>query len=322
MVGNYELRGDTSIKRARVEHARIPVMQAKPTPLGSTKMLDGTTRPALNRVCALVGSLYSGSSLWILGNGYLGEKRMRKWISTAILLAAGVTINLAPARPKTPDAGPFAISIETLSDGYVRLSVVNKSRQSVTALAAVGSRTVIESQATDRSVRFFDSALNPSKPMDLQSDGSYSFLFFGPNPAPESLKRDVQLKAALFADGSSWGDPDWVKVLTLRRSSAYLYQNKALRALDEGYSDGLTREAFAEKLMRLRNDEYASAKTAAEKQMADLTFAEVLSRIGEASRNGHPVPISESVVQVRNRLLLRIDRLARSVPTITGSHSE
>jgi len=51
--------------------------------------------------------------------------------------------------------------------------------------------------------------------------GQVQFVMFGPKPAPEQLRiRSLLLKGAIFSDGSTWGDPAWVRVLILRRAAA------------------------------------------------------------------------------------------------------
>ncbi|PYU47722.1 MAG: hypothetical protein DMG54_00285 [Acidobacteria bacterium] len=167
------------------------------------------------------------------------ETTMRKPILAASLALAVMTGAVVYHRAFAARLQEIGTNIEMLSDGHVRLNVINTTNLPISALAAVGTRTLLAKPATDRSVRFFDSVLNPFGPKELAPGKNYTFNFFGPNPPPDQLKRDVQLKAAIFADGSTWGDPEWVSTLLLRRASAYHYDSKVLKNIEQANSVGI-----------------------------------------------------------------------------------
>ena len=218
-------------------------------------------------------------------------------------------------------AGPLDLStnIEALTDGHVQLSVVNTSNLPITALAAVGTRTLLAKPATDRSVRFFDSVLNPFGPRELGPGKTYTFNFFGPNPPPDQLKRDVQLRAAIFADGSTWGDQEWITTLLLRRSSAHLYNAKILKTIEQTTSAGIPLQQLIQKLSALQKDDFDAAKTTAEKQMVQAAYEEALILLQSRTRaNGDTASLPEATGQTRSRLFLRVTRLEASKPPIAN----
>src|SRR5437879_13617837 len=167
------------------------------------------------------------------------ETTLRKPILAASLALAVMTGAVVYHLAFAARLQEIGTNIEMLSDGHVRLNVINTTNLPISALAAVGTRTLLAKPATDRSVRFFDSVLNPFGPRELGPGKTYTFNFFGPNPPPDQLKRDVQLRAAIFADGSTWGDQEWITTLLLRRSSAHLYNAKILKTIEQTTSAGL-----------------------------------------------------------------------------------
>jgi len=244
---------------------------------------------------------------------------MRKPIlETSLLLMVAVGLGLVRG---TASAGAPEITsnVETLPDGHVRLTAVNSSPLPITALAAVGTRTLIAKPVTVRSIRFFDSVLNPFGPREIMPNGRYSFSFSGTNPPADKIKQDIQLKAAIFADGSTWGEPEWISTLVLRRSAALKYNSEALQVIEAASSNGSTREELIGQLTQLQTEEKKAAGTAAQKQMAQFSFAEALLGLQDSTRaDGGEVPLSESIGRGRSRLELRISLLiaSKNSPTV------
>lgn len=235
--------------------------------------------------------------------------------ATLFLAVAAVVLLVRRTAAAKQREQQISSSVETFADGHIRLGVVNTSGSPITALAAVGTRTLIAKPITVRSVRFFDSVLNPFGPKEIMPNGSYIFTFFGPNPPADQFTRDVQLKAAIFADGSTWGDAEWINILSLRRSSALKYSSEAMQIIETGSLDGSPREDLTRQLTQLQSDEMKAAKTTAEKQMADVVFANALLALQDtAQADGGKVPLSESIARARSRLLVHINGLEASKP--------
>lgn len=231
-----------------------------------------------------------------------------RYTSAIVLVIIGV-IGMAGARTRSTQ-NPIATTVRILPRGYMRIEITNTSKTSITALAIVGIRTWQAQGISVRSVRFFDSVLNPYGHPQIAAGESYDFDVFGPNPPPEQLTRAVNLEAALFADGSTWGDPEWVAALVDRRSSALKYNNEALNAVDAAVMAGSSEEDLSQRLRQLRSDEMHAASSTAERQMADISFDEPLFELQDAERAAGAVPsLSETFAGVRARLQFRISRL-------------
>lgn len=171
---------------------------------------------------------------------------------SGLALSVAILATAAVRHANTLVQGQIEVATEALSDGHVHLTASNQSRAAITALVAIGTRTHLPDRVTVRSVRFFDSVLSLTGSRGIAHGQSYTFNFFGPNPPPDQLERDVQLKAAIFADGSTWGDPKWVSTLQLRRSSARRYSSEALQAIEALGSVGVTQESLRERIQELR----------------------------------------------------------------------
>jgi hypothetical protein len=122
-------------------------------------------------------------------------------------------------------------STEDLPDGHIRVRVLNNSDVPMTAIALEGERSVTGSKIIVHSVRIFDYAVNaPDQP--LEPGQTYTFSMFGPNPPRERLRlRSVKVMAALFQDGGTWGDQDWIATLTSRRAGVYKFENAVMGVL-------------------------------------------------------------------------------------------
>jgi hypothetical protein len=239
-------------------------------------------------------------------------------LATTLVLVIPLTIALVHGA-EAQKQQKVNVAVTELPNGRVRLSVLNNSGSLITALVAVGTRTLMTTGATDKSVRFFDSVLYPFEPKEIHSGQSHDFIFFGPNPPPDQLRRDVQLKAAIFADGSTWGEPEWVATLVLRRSSAYHYNSKVLKIIEQANSAGIPVQELSQELAGFEKDDFAAAKTTAEKQMVEVAYEEALLLLQDSTRTqGDNAPLPETTGQARSRLLLRVSRLQASKPSIVN----
>ncbi len=141
---------------------------------------------------------------------------LRKALLLIMCAAAGATISTSAQTTRghtVPDARMKA-TVEDLPDGQTLFTVQNRSTQPITALAVEGTRTMLPpKKGSGRVVRYFDSVANLGHDSELGPYQSHTFIIFGKSPSPSEASRDVELKAALFADGTSYGDPAWVNKL-------------------------------------------------------------------------------------------------------------
>ncbi len=154
---------------------------------------------------------------------------MKKQALVVAFLAFAVVV-AAPAFAQTEPSDPrFSVKIESRPSGGFQYSITNLSDIPITAIAVAVAQTSDHSRTSG--VLTFDSV--------LQSGGShgailpqktYSFPIGSAasttKPAPPSV--EVQLRAIVFADGSSYGDPEWVDAVTQSRQFAWDDANAVL----------------------------------------------------------------------------------------------
>src|SRR5262249_5758542 len=97
-------------------------------------------------------------------------------VATIVLVSY---FNFLPAsKAQTPAPQAPTTAMATQDNGRMILNVVNHAGASITALLAIGTRTFISNGRTNRSVRLFDSVLNPYGPKEIPTGQSYTFTFF------------------------------------------------------------------------------------------------------------------------------------------------
>lgn len=228
-----------------------------------------------------------------------------------------IAIAILVAYPGRALAQGLKSDVSARSDGHVLLTVTNHSGSAVTAMVAVGTRTLLATGATVRSVRFFDSILSPLRSRSLLPEQEHTFVFFGPRPAPDQITRKAELKAAIFADGSTWGDLTWVDTLLLRRSSALRYNTKILEMVERAVSAGASGDDLRQQLSDTEKTDLAAAQTVAEKQMVEVAYQNTLLLLQDPARaDGSVIPPAESGAHARSQLSLRISALSKSKPTL------
>lgn len=221
--------------------------------------------------------------------------------------------------PRLTAESPLSVQLIERPNGRLEVQVTNESHVPVTALLAVGTRTLRDTNRTDRSTRFFDVGLEPAGD-PLGSGKSFTFRFFGPQPPPESLAvRSAELKAAIFADGSTWGDADSVQILLNRRRVAYECDADALKAAMDAKMQQSSSGALLNRLDELQNQHFSKAKSVAEKQMVEITFAESKEGVKEGVERGARTTGKPDVISISdatrmadftiNRLTLRMQRI-------------
>lgn len=166
---------------------------------------------------------------------------LRKALLLIICTAVGATLSTSAQTTKdhtVPDPR-MKMTVEDLPDGRTLFTVQNRSSQPITALAVEGTRTLLPpKKGSGRLVRYFDSVANLDHDSELGAYQSHTFEIFGKSPSASEASRDVELKAALFADGTSYGDSAWVnKLEDGRKFLSHCLENVSQRlnaALDGG----------------------------------------------------------------------------------------
>jgi hypothetical protein len=182
---------------------------------------------------------------------------------------------------------------EELPDGHIQLGVRNTSQIPVTAVLAEGVRQLIGEKHPGRSVRSFDSVLEPFRSQALESGQAYRFIFFGPKPELSRLsERSVAVRAALFADGHTWGEQKWIDTLLSVRKTAYKCESAALQALVDAKAHSTAGEAILQKLQDMEKASKEAAPSVYDRMTAERVFEEVEGNVVMASQVQASLPRS------------------------------
>lgn len=236
-------------------------------------------------------------------------------INNRYLVLLGTALLFLCPRSQPQSTDPILVSTESLSDGHVLVHVRNLSPHGISAVAVVGKR-VFNASVTDTSARFFDCVLSPRRG-PLAPGESTEFNFFGPHPPPEQTTRSVEVKAVLFVNGESWGDPGWVSTLVNRRAYVHTHVLSVLGEIAEMTAANASRADVMQRLQDDRNKRIQNGRDVDEKQMADVTFSNVLLTVGqERQADGSEILIREALNEATRRLTTLKNGIEQSKPAI------
>lgn len=213
-------------------------------------------------------------------------------------------------------SGPIRTSTESLPDGHVLVHVENLSIHTITAVAVVGKR-VLNAGLTDTSVRFFDSVLSPQRGKPIVLGKTADFNLFGPRPSPEQTTRSVEVKAVLFDDGGSWGDPEWISRLVNRRMYVHAQVVSVLSEIAGMAAANASREYATQRFREDRDRMVQNGRDVDEKQMANIVLTNALLTLSGARRpDGSAIATQDSLSEAKSWLTVLRDRVERSKPQI------
>lgn len=214
----------------------------------------------------------------------------------------------------------IATTTELLPDGHVRFVVTNRSAQPITALYVRAEGTSLASGTPQIvSHRFFDSVINVFNGRDLAPQYDKVFILAGPSPGPSKVRTDPTLVAALFSDGSSWGDQAYVQRLIDRRKFMLQYVSSALKTLQDAAAAGETREQLTQRFQTLRGAASSTVRGRDERPFALGVYDEVLDNLAMDTSSAGGLPLSQRLAALMNQLLRRQRKLLMSKPLIAPS---
>jgi len=159
--------------------------------------------------------------------------------------------------------------------------------------------------ATQRLVQIYDAATEPLAAKPILPSRQAAVPLTSPcaaTPAPQ---------AAVFADGTSWGDPAWVSRILQRRQSMGKYLHAAVDDLTAALAQGATRDQVITTLQSAASIEAASATRPGERAILDSVRGLAIRNLQRAvTRSGIPIPVSEQVKVQLEDLRSRLTALA------------
>ncbi len=232
-----------------------------------------------------------------------------------LLLAIGVAAWGVVAQ--NGNSSGFATAQTATADGHVVLTVRNISLHNITAIAAIGTRSlpadVTHRPSTALSVRIFDSVLDAGIFPALSPGKTYVFSFFGPSPV--SMDRTVAVKGVVFDDGSVAGEPAWISTILARRRVKAEEIEIAQAALRAAQTLGTTMEQLATSFTNQKKLRTDARTTIGEKQVVDAVYQDIILQL----KSNTNAQLGTLVSHMNDDLTKRLAALQCSRPSFEGS---
>jgi hypothetical protein len=245
---------------------------------------------------------------------------MRRLASCVILMA---TLALGRAQ------GPSVETVIEERNGRTELNVINRGEQPVTALVITLEHGPASQPHRGTLVDTMDTALNitdrPIMPGDTRT------FAYGAGPGVSAVAprpgwhSELALQAAIFADGSTFGDPDWAQRLIDARRSRYKHLGGAIQALHVGRETGKSKPELIAEFQELEKGALASVhgqKWPNEMLAIRWVYDTVLLQLQQGpGPGGTPTPLDAVLNYIIQELMQQRQRLLASKPPVTENES-
>jgi hypothetical protein len=139
----------------------------------------------------------------------------------------------------------FRIEIQASADESPKFSVTNLAAKTLTACTIEFS---ISTEARPQDQMNWDSLLQEGRGPKLETQGplepGQTLTLFLPHSVGGPLPDKVEIIAGIWADGETFGQTAWVKLLVDRRTSVASAYEQAIALLQEGIEHNWTREQY------------------------------------------------------------------------------
>lgn len=236
---------------------------------------------------------------------------MRKSLGIALVAMALCLLICPPARPQT---GAVTSAVNRLPDGHVNLVVANTYHAPITAMVLVVQGARIGGPGHFVTTRYLDTLLNPWRDKALEPGESRTFGFGGSHPGPSVFTYNPQLTAAVFEDGTSFGDPQVVNDIIQARKIFFEELGKAITLLQEVQTSGLSENDVLQRAAELGKSEMPQAPTVEERRAVDNVWGTVRANLQQSRPN---VSLSQSAQSLAGMFLGLRQGLISSKPQVT-----
>lgn len=205
-------------------------------------------------------------------------------------------------------------------DGHVEFLITNNtSRKADAYVILIETHPIAKGTVHSQTVRYVDIAVNPHE-QALLPGATRRFRFAGPQPGPTRVRTDVTFGAAIFADGTSFGEATWVDKLLEIRKRMCLRATWALRLLAEKEGDPrLTIEELVDHIKKAAVEESLKAENVEDRMAIDAFQREVTANLSLAQETEEETGnVRERIRFTMKRLAGRRQRIMAALPRIPG----
>ncbi len=166
-----------------------------------------------------------------------------------------------------------------------------------------------------------DSVANAPHDQKIMPGNTHRQLYGPVEPMGNLGGTRVEFKAAIFQDGSVFGDPAWAQRIVDNRKTLYEGTHKSIQELQAARQLGETREQIIERFKALEEAAEKAAQTSDERMIGGQPYGQVLVNLEHATiAGGAPPPVDVLLSVVISQLRATEMRLLTSKPPIGVSH--
>lgn len=239
--------------------------------------------------------------------------------SIALLFAGTCSVAASGA-----DDPRLNVTTETTSDGHVLFKVENLSVQPITAMVLLVTHTFPANPGrSGQSLRYFDSLISSDTERDLTQYQTHTFTLpkiSGPHAA--GVRSEPALKAAIFADGSSYGDPEWVNRLILGRKAASRDLEDAIKMLQSAKASGASGEALAKGVADAKSAKVKEAQVPEERMAAGQVYDTITWSLKSDTTRGPSagaLSVAARIDELVSRFRRQQQQLSNSKPSVAAN---
>jgi hypothetical protein len=237
-------------------------------------------------------------------------------VFVTLLIAAGI---VSPRdAPQDPQVG---IQLVTAADGSMKVSVTNRSELSVTALTISAERTDANGKPRPYSRIYFDSVTNANAYPEIRSQETRELKLGQAGPSANGENYTAKIEAAVFEDGSTFGDDAAVDVILHAREFAWRNLMAVLKTVDTAKAKTVSKDELLHQLdenQKTESDEARKGHSFSSVRPASMAFNSF--KINLNMGGSDPVP-AKRIDQISVHLLDLRFRLASSKPQIPGAET-
>ena len=187
------------------------------------------------------------------------------------------------------------------------ITVRNHSASPIVAFSFVFTLRSPDSTVYNASNGYYDSAVDPRQQRPIPPNGSVNVPYYG---GQRGLTPVINIEAALFADGTTFGQRNMVQTLMERRNFALVTINKSIGELKQAARDNLTREQLIARMQQAMAEERGAIANN-DMAMCILTVRNqvLVDLLNARNPDGTPMPIDKAIAAEIETLTKRKEAL-------------